>query len=711
MSFENKTPMTAKKSGEEESSISVSSLREELADDYKNFKDPNFYFPGGKSELEKKILEKEDQLRSLEASNVVADLRKELADDYKNFKDPNFYFPGGKEELEKIMLEKEDRLRLFERIKNGEKVVDSIKEEPVAPGGLSGNSAPENIGAYVHDFMMEKSGERASELLDDYSEPVEASIPVEQGSEQEDEEGDKEIYEEMEEGDQVEQETEDKQRRGRIFEFIRKHPKLRWAVAAAMITAIGFGIFKATEGSQGGDKKIDKKEILKPGTEPDDSEVPVIDINEEIIRLKKTKLEKSGVDISEISPEALKVIFNNIGEIEKVVILEPVKGLKGNKWDAVGKIEDYKMHNSEKVTFIDGCTGETVLGEAISMRVHSGDYIIKDKKGNFFVICFKGLQESGKSSLDKTAKSGGVDNAGVSTKSTDDLKTTPAEALKAIPAEDPSKASVETPVQSSANTPANALANSKVEPGSALDNPIDLSGVSRKTAVEAEGDSQGDSQGVDELLNEDTLKVKKGFWRKIFGGKTADENQEKLTENNNSKSGSPGPSLTEFESKTDSVDVDSFVADSVEHGGELSGVNNFKEFFYKDGKINEQAIRDSLGEDFSKVDIKLVRATPGGLVPYFDNPETNKAAKVLLIKDREIVLVETLSLSSGRSGLRDDKNISQEERRRNLDSSFEKMQQELGEILTGPTQITIEQASDGTFSIEAFKRVLGRMIL
>ncbi|MDD3711502.1 MAG: hypothetical protein PHP37_02820, partial [Patescibacteria group bacterium] len=154
MSFEKNMPTSAKKSGEEASEVSVASLREELASDYKNFKDPNFHFPGGKGELEKRILEKEDQLRSLEAGNKVAEVKGSAPEDIGDYVN-NFM---QKKARERASVDSSEKIK--DAVANFISKQANAKAQKLADEAVK-NSAPEDIGANVADFMFKAQAARA----------------------------------------------------------------------------------------------------------------------------------------------------------------------------------------------------------------------------------------------------------------------------------------------------------------------------------------------------------------------------------------------------------------------------------------------------------------------------------------------------------------------------------------------------------------------
>lgn len=474
MSFEKNMPTPAKKSGEDAFEISVASLKEELASDYKNFKDPNFYFPGGKGELEKKILKKEAQLRSLEGSVIIKSLREELASDYKNFKDPNFHFPGGKSELEKSILEKESKLRRVEEItKTG---VDSFNKQQ-----------EEQQEQIVPEFDLNSNV--LLERSQDYQ-PEELSVIEGEDSQDEDSQDNN-------------QEGEDREKRGRIFEFIRKRPKLKWAIAATIIPAIGFGIFKKVEGSRDDNKKINEKEIFKPGIESGNSDVLIVNVPDEIIRLKKDELKKTGVDVSKLNPDVLDTILEEVGFISGAEFLESGDGIGVITKTAENGFKNI-MPGKTLVNLIDNETGAIYRGqEASSILVHPGDIIIENDKGEYFVIADKdGLNYK------KTVKE---ESKIEKSKGADAPKTTPVEA--------PSKVSVETPVQSPVDTPIKASTPDKVsvEKPSVLDEePIDLSKAKRDSKAKV---TESNEKTLSAKTSEDAPVAKKVFWKKIFGSR------------------------------------------------------------------------------------------------------------------------------------------------------------------------------------------------
>ncbi|MDD3711540.1 MAG: hypothetical protein PHP37_03015, partial [Patescibacteria group bacterium] len=284
-------------------------------------------------------------------------------------------------------------------------------------------------------------------------------------------------------------------------EFIRKHPKLKWAIAATMITAVSFGIFKKVEASRDDNKKINEKEVVKPGIEPDAPEIPVINIADEII---KDGLTKKGIDVSKLSPDVLDTILEEVGFVSGAESLEAGDGIGVITKTAENGFKNI-MPGKTLVNLIDNETGAIYRGqEASSILVHPGDVIIENDKGEYFVIADKaGLNYK------KTVKEEGKIE-----------KSKGADTPKPTPVETPSKVSVETPpVQSPVDTPVKVSTPDKasVENPSVLDEePIDLSKAIRDSKSQVT-ESSKKAQVV--KADEETPVVKKGFWKKIFGSR------------------------------------------------------------------------------------------------------------------------------------------------------------------------------------------------
>jgi len=209
------------------------------------------------------------------------------------------------------------------------------------------------------------------------------------------------------------QEKTDKKKRAGIFEAIRKNKKLKWLVMALGLTAIGFGIFKGID--KNNDKKKDNTENKintndREEINPDDTIVLTPDDFNPAEKADKVKifddLKAQGLGgeiFDRINPDVLDTIIDEVGGIHRAVVLE--------KGDGVGLINDYKMHNSYKVNFIDGETGAIHRDlEAISRTVQPGDLVIENVNGEIFVICFHGIHDSGKTGYEGLSNNVEVDS-------------------------------------------------------------------------------------------------------------------------------------------------------------------------------------------------------------------------------------------------------------------------------------------------------------
>lgn len=185
------------------------------------------------------------------------------------------------------------------------------------------------------------------------------------------------------------QEKEDKKKRAGIFERIRRNKKLKWLVMALGLTAIGFGIFK------GIDKKDDKK---KDNTENkiNTNDREEINPDDTIVLTPDDFANEHNEILKGLNPDVIDTINEEVGAISKIVTLE--------KGDGVGLINDYKMHNSYKVNFIDGETGAIHRDlAAISRTVQPNDLVIENVNGEIFVVCFHGIHDSGKTGYEGLA--------------------------------------------------------------------------------------------------------------------------------------------------------------------------------------------------------------------------------------------------------------------------------------------------------------------
>ena len=208
------------------------------------------------------------------------------------------------------------------------------------------------------------------------------------------------------------QEKVDKEKRAGIFEYIRRNKKLKWLLMTLGIATVGFGVFKGMEKND--DKKQDKVEtrVDKAENKPDSTIV----LTPEDFESEADKILKG------VNPDVSETITEEVGLIRKMVVLE--------KGDGVGLINDYKMHNSYKVNFIDGETGAIYKNlEAISRTVQPGDLVIENTNGEIFVICFYGIHDSGKTGYEglsnNTESSLKTDNAVEQTVPQVNIETTP----------------------------------------------------------------------------------------------------------------------------------------------------------------------------------------------------------------------------------------------------------------------------------------------
>ena len=208
------------------------------------------------------------------------------------------------------------------------------------------------------------------------------------------------------------QEKVDKEKRAGIFEYIRRNKKLKWLLMTLGIATVGFGVFKGMEKND--DKKQDKVEtrVDKAENKPDSTIV----LTPEDFESEADKILKG------VNPDVSETITEEVGLIRKMVVLE--------KGDGVGLINDYKMHNSYKVNFIDGETGAIYKNlEAISRTVQPGDLVIENTNGEIFVICFYGIHDSGKTGYEglsnNTESNLETDNAVEQTVPQVNIETTP----------------------------------------------------------------------------------------------------------------------------------------------------------------------------------------------------------------------------------------------------------------------------------------------
>jgi len=517
MNFEkNNSPVGGDKAdGEKVPKDPIAAIREELANDYKNFKDPDFYFPGGKPELEKAILEKEDSLRIMEAEKPINDLRSQLIDDYKNFKDPNFYFPGGKSELEKVMIEKENEIRFLEGN------LDNDKEKKPDDLDIQVDNNQELVTEGTEEIVQEDTQESIQEdVQESDQENIQENTQEDfQEDLQEDtQEGIQEVVQEVvyEDDQEDSQEEENRERRGRTFEFIRKHPKLKWTIAATMITAIGLGIFKAVEASQDNERKVDNKEL-------------VVDPSIEL----KSQLERSGADISKINNDVLDTILEEVGDIARIEVFDPGDGI-GVITKTVENNMTNVMSGDTPVNFIDAETGAIYKDQAASsVLVHPGDLVLENSAGEYFVIADKaGLNYE--KPVSQPVELGDTSDEIKETKNADNQEETAVVSPDSIAKEDIKGVS-----GISENNPNTDVKNERAEAEkSDIDNPepwvakkgvpnladlekeaIDLSEQARKDKVDQKIPDQEvvDTPGDDDVSRKDS-KIKKGFWKKIFGG-------------------------------------------------------------------------------------------------------------------------------------------------------------------------------------------------
>ena len=212
---------------------------------------------------------------------------------------------------------------------------------------------------------------------------------------------------------EVEEEKKDIKKRTSIFDRIRNSKKLRWLVATISLAAIGLGIFKKAESSEKDDKKEDKIEhTISFDQENKIDSDKIVNLSAEDFSNVNEAGENSNINLEsgsssnlegdasvlkvfspnileKINSEVRDTIVEDVGPITKMVVLE--------KGSGVGLINDYKMHNSHKVNFIDGQTGVIYRDlAAISRTVHEGDVVMQSEDGGIYVLCFKGVHDSGK---------------------------------------------------------------------------------------------------------------------------------------------------------------------------------------------------------------------------------------------------------------------------------------------------------------------------
>jgi hypothetical protein len=465
---------------------------------------------------------KPNEVSGVNIENIPKDpveiLKKELADDYKNFKDPEFYYPGGKSELEKSILEKESKLKSLEGERSSEKIKDSVmdfmeKKSQEKQDEIAYNNSSEKIKDSVMDFMeksfkvREGAGDRnelpvASEPLSDNTE-LENMMPVENFGRQPEEQ--------LTEQPTEQPESESKDRRGRIFEFIRKHPKIKWAVAAMAITAIGLGIFKTAEGAKDKDKKIDKKEIVKPGIEPDNPDIPVVKIDSDPKVGIKDKLEKGGVDVSGINGDVLDTILEEVGGVANVKVLKSGDGIGVITKTAENNTTNIMTGNT-LVSLIDNETGAIYRDqEASSILVHPGDIVLENSEGECFVIADKaGLNYE--KSIAQEADSADVSKKNIETQrgAGSEAQASEGEGLPSIETKLDPKAEINNPESliSKKGTPS----LEELEAGA-----VDLSAQARETGANNNQEVVASADSDETPI--ENVKEKKGLWKRIFGGR------------------------------------------------------------------------------------------------------------------------------------------------------------------------------------------------
>jgi hypothetical protein len=277
---------------------------------------------------------------------------------------------------------------------------------------------------------------------------------------------------------------------------------------------IGVGVGRIAEGAISDSKEVNKKEIVKPGMEPDAPEIPVINISDEIIKLKKDKLVKTGIDISQLNPDVLDTILEEAGFISGAETLDSGDGIGEITKTAENAFKNI-MPGNTLVHFFDSETGTYHgLQEASSILVHPGDIVLKNSEGEYFVIAdkaglnFKKVEKATPADakiVSKTTNVAGADKQSVeqseATKSTETVK--------------PGQPKVETaPAQAKADT----AGVDQNKAGVNLDNPIDLSGMVKNNKAEVKTAPQGEDKSVDKTISTEP-KVKKGFWKRVFGGR------------------------------------------------------------------------------------------------------------------------------------------------------------------------------------------------
>ncbi|MGI6373812.1 MAG: hypothetical protein ACOX0C_00465 [Patescibacteria group bacterium] len=212
-----------------------------------------------------------------------------------------------------------------------------------------------------------------------------------------------------------EEEESSEKKRLSLMQWFRKHKKVSNVIMAVVFTGIGFGIGAAVFNRDKSEKAIDEQ-INKDGVEqvseddshdlndgetiittPDDYDQDNIINDNQIDNLKDGLA--SGHDIPDnilekINDDVAETILEEVGYINKAVVLGPEKGPADNRWDAVGKIMDYQMNDFHEVNFIDGETGAIYKNiPAGSAEVHFDDLVLEGENGEYYVVCFQGFQE------------------------------------------------------------------------------------------------------------------------------------------------------------------------------------------------------------------------------------------------------------------------------------------------------------------------------
>ncbi len=511
----------------------IERLKQEIKDDNDtllyNYESLQF---GDDKKLNKGIIDKENQIKKLEI--ILLDTENKIKNDYgkkgpenvalimsqedkilKSLKELNeddlSSVPQARELIHKWnVADAKDYFSDEQKIKGALLIAleNKKKEEIAKPQVKEAVVEEKNIESQViKETPAEKKKREDLEMFDDMQKIAYFKEPIKEVQNNQNEQvlDNKEVFEN--ENKESVQEKVDKKKRAGIFEYIRKNKKLKWLLMALGITTVGVGVFKGMEKND--DKKQDKIEtrVDKAENKPDSTIV----LTPEDFESEADKILKG------VNPDVSETITEEVGLIRKMVVLK--------KGDGVGLINDYKMHNSYKVNFIDGETGAIYKNlEAISRTVQPGDLVIENTNGEIFVVCFYGIHDSGKTGYEGLSNNSesnlGANNAVEQTVPQVNIETTPGDSV--------TKNNVEvktniTPKDSSNNefTSSNPEFDFANMPTISLDSLIKANkNAEIKTEIK---------DTVKEVKTEVTpVKEKKNFFQRLFGKKEKKSDFSKL---------------------------------------------------------------------------------------------------------------------------------------------------------------------------------------